>query len=44
MDILVVCPLTGAAMNPARAFDPALAGGFFQNDLVCRSNPSDPPQ
>jgi len=34
VDILVGGPLTGAAMNPARAFGPALAGGFWQNDLV----------
>jgi MIP family channel proteins len=34
VDILVGGPLTGAAMNPAIAFGPALAGGFWQNDLV----------
>jgi MIP family channel proteins len=33
-DILVGGALTGAAMNPAIAFGPALAGGFWQNDLV----------
>jgi hypothetical protein len=27
MDIMALGPLTGAAMNPARAFGPALAGG-----------------
>jgi len=34
MDILVGGPLTGAAMNPARAFGPALASGFWDNQLV----------
>src|SRR5260221_5956835 len=34
MDVLVGGPLTGASMNPARTFGPALAGGFWQNDLV----------
>src|SRR5205085_3827127 len=34
VDILVGGALTGAAMNPARAFGPALAGGFWQNQLV----------
>jgi len=33
-DILVSGPLTGASMNPSRTFGPALAGGFWQNDLV----------
>jgi MIP family channel proteins len=34
MDILMGGALTGAAMNPAIAFGPALAGGFWQNQLV----------
>ena len=33
-DILVGGPLTGAAMNPARAFGPALASGYWDNHLV----------
>jgi MIP family channel proteins len=33
-DILIGGPLTGAAMNPARALGPALASGFFDNHLV----------
>lgn len=32
--ILMGGPLTGASLNPARTFGPALAGGFWQNDLV----------
>ena len=33
-DILVGGPLTGAAMNPARAFGPALASGYWEHHLV----------
>lgn len=33
-DILVGGPVTGASMNPARTFGPALAGGYWNNDLV----------
>jgi len=34
LDILFGGPLTGAAMNPARAFGPALASGHWNNHLV----------
>ncbi len=33
-DILVGGPLTGASMNPARTFGPALAAGYWDNHLV----------
>ncbi|MBI2173013.1 MAG: aquaporin [Candidatus Aenigmarchaeota archaeon] len=33
-DILAGGTLTGAAMNPARAFGPALASGFWENQVV----------
>ena len=34
MDILMGGPLTGAAMNPARAFGPALAAGFWSGHWI----------
>ncbi|SRR5579884_95904 len=34
VDVLVGGPLTGAAMNPARAFGPAVAANFWSNHLV----------
>lgn len=34
LDVLMGGPLTGAAMNPARAIGPALASGYFSNWYV----------
>jgi MIP family channel proteins len=38
-DILVGGPLTGAAMNPARWFGPAVASGFLDNAIVWIAGP-----
>jgi len=34
LDIMAIGTLTGAAMNPARTFGPALASGMWENHLV----------
>lgn len=34
LSIMAIGPLTGGALNPARAFGPALAAGHWSNQLV----------
>lgn len=39
LDVRAGRPLSGAAMNPARAFGPARASGHWKNQLVYRVGP-----
>jgi MIP family channel proteins len=39
MSILVIGVLTGGALNPARAFGPALVSGFWENHLIYWAGP-----
>jgi glycerol uptake facilitator-like aquaporin len=34
MGVMVAGPFTGAAMNPARSFGPALVGGYWSQELM----------
>lgn len=39
LDIMAIGPLTGGAVNPARAFGPAIASGHWTNHLVYWTGP-----